>query len=150
MYRSGVMAILMGLAVVVLLAPQARAEKKAGEKKAVKLVKEWKGSVEDADLAKDAPEYIADAKSLEKLWKKWKIEGKVPEVDFKKEIVIVSTTVGSRLNLSARLDDKGNLQVLGVATRDLVPGFRYVLATVSREDVKTVNGKELKEAKDKD
>jgi hypothetical protein len=83
---------------------------------------------------------------LEKLWKKWGLEGKVPEVDFQKEIVIVGTTVGSRLSLSAQLDEKGNLQVLGVATRDFGPGFRYVLATVKREGVKSVNGKELKQA----
>jgi hypothetical protein len=54
--------------------------------------------------------------------------------------------VGSRLSLSAQLDEKGNLQVLGVATRDFRSGFRYVLATVSREGVKSVNGKELKPA----
>jgi hypothetical protein len=30
-----------------------------------------------------------------------------------------------------------------MATRDLRPGFRYVIATVSREGVKTVNGKQL-------
>ena len=40
--------------------------------------------------------------------------------------------------------------MLGAATSDLAPGFRYVIATVSREGVKTVNGKELKEAKDKE
>src|SRR5262245_55333897 len=102
MFRSGVVAILLGLAVIVLLAPQVRAEKKD-----VKLIKTWSGSVDDADLAKDAPDYIADAKAFEKLWKKWKIEGKVPEVDFKKEIVLVTTTVGSRLSLMPRLDDKG-------------------------------------------
>ena len=101
MYRSGVMAVLLALAVLVLLAPRARAEKKPAEKKAVELIKQWKGSVADADLAKDAPAYVADAMSLEKLWKKWGVEGKVLEVDFKKEIVIVSTTVGSRLALSA-------------------------------------------------
>jgi hypothetical protein len=140
------MAILMGLAAAVLLVPQARAEKKAAQKKAVKLIKEWKGSVADADLAKGAPEYVTNAKDLGELWKNWKIEGKVPEVDFKKQIVLVSTTVGSRLTLSATLDDKGNLQVLGLATRDIAPGFRYVMATVSREGVKTINGKELKPA----
>jgi hypothetical protein len=150
MYRSGVMTALMALPVIVVLAPQALAEKNAAEKKAVKVLKDWKGSVADQDLSKDTPEYIADAKSLDKLWKKWKIEGKVPEVDFKKEIVIVTTTVGSRLSLSAKLNDKGNLEMLGVATRDLAPGFRYVIATVSREGVKTVNGKELKEATDKE
>jgi hypothetical protein len=143
MYRSAVLVALLGLAV---LAPQGRAEKKE-----VKPVKEWKGSVADADLSKDAPDYVADAKALEKIWKKWGVEGKVPEVDFKKEIVIVSTTAGGRLTLSARLDDKGNLEVLGLATRDFKPGFRYVIATVSREGVKTVNGKELKElGKDKE
>jgi hypothetical protein len=132
--------MLFGLALVVLLAPAARAEKKA-----VKTAKEWTGSVADEALAKDAPAYVASAKALEKLWKDWKIEGKVPEVDFKKEIVVITTTSGSKLKLSCTLDDKGNLQVGGLGTRDLVPGFRYVLATVSREGVKTVNGKELKD-----
>jgi hypothetical protein len=52
-------------------------------------------------------------------------------------------TLGSKLRLSATLDDKGNLEVLGMATSDLRPGFRYVIATVSREGIKTVNGKML-------
>ncbi len=146
MFRSLLTAALTGLALAVLLLPVARAETKAAEKKTVILVKEWKGSAADADLAKDAPEYVTDAMALEKLWKKWGVEGKVPEVDFKKEIVIVATTTGGRLTLSARLDDKGNLELLGLATRDFRPGFRYVIATVSREGVKTVNGKEVKEA----
>jgi hypothetical protein len=30
-----------------------------------------------------------------------------------------------------------------MATRDLRPGFRYVITTVSREGVKTVNGQTL-------
>jgi hypothetical protein len=144
MNRSALTAVLTALAVAVLLAPPALAQKKP-----VKLVQEWSGSVADRELAKNAPDHVADAKTLEKLWKDWKAEGKVPDVDFKKEIVIVATTEGSRLKLSARLDEKGNLEVLGVATRDLVPGFRYVIATVSREGVKSVNGKEVKEpAKD--
>jgi hypothetical protein len=151
MLRSGVTAVLTALAVVVLLAPQARAEKKAADKKEVKLIKEWKGSVADGDLAKGAPEYVTNAKDFGELWKNWKLEGKAPTVDFKKEIVIVSTTVGSRLNLSAKLDDKGNLEVVGLATSDFGEGFRYVMATVSREGVKSINGKEIKEGgKDKE
>jgi len=145
MYRSGIAAILMGLALIVLLAPAARADKKS-----VKLTKEWSGSVADEELSKDAPTYVADTKALEKLWKKWSIEGKVPAVNFEKELVIVSTTVGSRLSLSANLDDKGDLQVLGLATRDIRPGFRYVIATISRDGIKTINGKELKAAKEKE
>jgi hypothetical protein len=133
--------ILLGLTLAALSAPQARADKKE-----VSLTREWKGTVEDADLAKAAPDFVADAKAFAKLWKKWGIADKVPKVDFRKEIVIVTTTSGSRLSLSARLDDKGDLEVLGAATSDFGPGFRYVMATVRREGVKTVNGKELKEA----
>ena len=138
MIRMNVLRVLVLLTIVTVLVSDARAERKA-----VKLEKEWKGSVEDDALAKDSPTVIGDAKALEKLWKAWKIEGKVPGVDFKKQLVIITTTSGSKLRLSATLDDKGNLAVLGLGTRDLRPGFRYVIATVSREGVKTVNGKKL-------
>src|SRR5207247_352974 len=111
--------------------------------KPVKATKEWKGSNDDEKLVKDAPTIITTAKALEKLWTAWKVEGKVPEVDFDKEIVAITTTVGSRLSLAATLDDKGDLQVGGIATRDLRPGFRYVIATLPKEGVKTINGKDL-------
>ena len=62
MVRLALTATCFGLAIVVFL-PQGRGETKAAEKKAVKFVKEWKGSVADADLSKDAPEYVADSKS---------------------------------------------------------------------------------------
>jgi hypothetical protein len=138
MKRMRVFAMLMSLAVVAVSASGARAEKKA-----MKLEREWHGSVENEKLAKDAPAYIVDAKALEKLWKEWNIQGKAPKVDFKTELLIVTTTSGSKLRLSARLDDKGNLEVLGMTTRDLRPGFRYMIASVSREGVKAVNGKKL-------
>jgi hypothetical protein len=138
MIRMKVLGVLVPLVIVAVVVSDARAEKKA-----VKLEKEWKGSIDDEALAKDAPTVIGDAKALEKLWNAWKIEGKAPAVDFTKELIIIATTSGSKLRLSASLDDKGNLEVLGMSTRDLRPGFRYVIATVSREGVKTVNGKKL-------
>lgn len=128
----------LALLVVGVLASAALAEKVK-----VKPVKEWKGSVADVKLKKDAPSVITTQKELEKVWKSWKVEGKAPAVDFDKEIVVVTTGDGSKLSLSLTLDDKGNLQVLGLATRDLAEGFRYVIATVSRKGVKTVDGKEL-------
>ena len=126
------------LAAVVLFTSDALAQKTA-----VKPSKEWTGSVDDEALEKDAPACVTSAKGLEKLWKAWKIADKVPEVDFTKEIVILATTQGSKLKMAATLDEKGNLMVGGLGTRDLAPGFRYVIATVSNEGVKTVNGKEL-------
>jgi hypothetical protein len=141
MSRIQILGVLVALAMVSVLTNNALAEKKA-----VTLEKEWKGYVDDEALAKDTPAVIVDAKALEKLWKAWRIEGKVPDVDFKKQLVILMTISGSKLRLSATLDDKGNLGVLGLGTRDLRPGFRYVIATVSREGIKTVYGRKLPNA----
>ena len=143
--RQGWLAGVFAIVLAALLTSTAFAEKTK-----VKITKEWKGSVTDEKLLKDAPACIADAKSLEKLWKAWKIEDKMPEVDFTKEIVVISTTSGSKLSIFANLDDKGNLEVGGLGTRDFGEGFRYVIATVPREGVKTINGKDLpSEKKDK-
>ena len=135
---QGWLAGLMALALLGLVVPAAHAQKKP-----VKLANQWSGSVDDEKLMKDAPRCITSKKGLEKLWKAWKITDKMPKVDFDKEIVVVEMTRGSRLRLGANLDEKGNLQVLGLGTQDLRPGFRYVIATVPKEGVKTVNGKEL-------
>jgi hypothetical protein len=130
--------LVLSAAAAALSSPPARADVKP-----VKFTNQWKGSVDDEKLKQGAPECIVSAKALEKLWKDWRIEGKPPEVDFTKEIVVVGTAAGSRYNMAARLDDNGNLEVGGLATDDLVPGFRYVIATVPREGIKTVNKKEL-------
>jgi hypothetical protein len=113
--------------------------------KQLKATNTWSGSVDDEKLAAEAPKngVITSAKEFDKLVKAWKVAEKTPEVKFDKEIALVSTTPGSKLSLSATLDDKGDVKVLGVATRDLRPGFRYVIITVPKEGVKTVNGKEL-------
>jgi hypothetical protein len=123
----------------VLASTEARAEKKK-----VVVVMTWSGSVEDEELRKKAPEAITSTKQLEAIWKAWKIDGKVPKVDFGKYLVVAVYSSGSRLNLAgANLDEKGNLEVLGFGTRDLRPGFRYVLGLVSNDGVVTVNGKKL-------
>jgi hypothetical protein len=111
----------------------------------LKATNTWMGSIDDEKLAKEMPEngVITNAKDFEKLVKAWKVADKVPELNFDKEIVLVAKTEGSKLTLNASLDEKGDLKVLGVATRDLRPGFRYVIISVPKEGVKTINGKEL-------
>lgn len=106
-------------------------------------LREWSGSVDDTTLLKSAPEFILSAREFESLWVSWKLPGPPPEVDFSSNLVAVQTTQGSKLRLSASLDDRGNLTVVGLATRDLHPGFRYVLAVLSRKGVQTFNGKAL-------
>ncbi len=139
MAHHGLLVGLVALAAAVVLTNAAQAQKTT-----LKPIKEWMGSVEDEKLAKDAPSVITNKKDLEKLWKDWNIADKLPDVDFTKELVAVTTSRGSKLSLIASLDDKGDLQVLGLGTRDLRPGFRYVIATISRQGVKTVGGKELR------
>src|SRR5262245_42190779 len=109
----------------------------------VKLIKQWKGSVADETLMADAPVYITTAGDLERLWEKWKIAGKRPEVDFSKHIVVVQTSRGSNLSLIATLDEKGNLSINGLGTMDFLPGFRYVIGIISRAGVITINNKAI-------
>jgi hypothetical protein len=104
---------------------------------------QWSGSVADLSLGKAASEVILTEKGLENLWKAWKVASPLPKVDFSRELVVVQTTQGSKLRLAVSLDENGNLEVLGLATRDLRPGFRYVAAVLSRKGVKTINGKKL-------
>jgi hypothetical protein len=136
MVRLLVSAALAGFALAAV-APQALAQKKV-----VESTKKWSGSVDDGKAIQ--PECITSAKGLEAVWKAWKIAGDVPTVDFTKDMVVAVYSAGSKLDMAEpKLDDKGNLEVLGFGTRDLRPGFRYVLGVVSREGVKTVNKKEL-------
>ncbi|MFM7097121.1 MAG: hypothetical protein ACKO16_06835 [Gemmataceae bacterium] len=125
--------------IVLALATNAIAE----ERKPLETLKEWRGDNPNEALSKDAPKYIVNSKDLEKLWKTWDIKEKLPEIDFSKELLLIETTRGSRLNLKATLDEKGNIQALGLATRDLRPGFRYVMITVSKTGVKSINGKAI-------
>ena len=138
--RNNLGTILAALTLAALLPVAALAQPKA-----VKPTAEFKGAVTDVGLLKEIPagQFIANEKDLEKLWTAWKISDKMPKVDFTKDLVVLATTRGSTLRLTARLDDKGNLRVGGFGTRDLRPGFRYVIAVIPREGVKSVNGKEL-------
>lgn len=111
----------------------------------VKPTNTWKGCLEDEKLKTAAPQngVITTAKDFEAIVKAWKVADKVPEVDFDKELILVATTPGSKLTLGATLDDMGDLKPTGTATADLEKGFRYVIISVPKAGVKTVNGKAL-------
>jgi hypothetical protein len=122
-----------------------RAQPGAKEAKEVRFTNQWTGSVDDESLKKKAPEsgVITGAKAFGELFRAWKVRDKVPEVDFAKVLVLVQTTSGSNISIKPRLTKDGNLQVLGLATLDFAPGFRYQIMVIPREGVRTVNGKAL-------
>jgi hypothetical protein len=102
-------------------------------------------SLDDRELQKAMPAtgVVASQKTWEKLAKDWSIKDP-PKVDFSKEFLFVTTSVGSRINIgTGKLDDKGNMTIAAISTRDLRDGFRYAIKSFSREGVKSVNGKEL-------
>src|SRR5437879_571135 len=68
-------------------------------KKAVKVEKAWTGRLvekEKEPLRKLAPAvgYISGPKSFATLWKAWRTEEKVPEIDFGKKLILVGTVDG--------------------------------------------------------
>lgn len=116
------------------------------EKKKLDIKILFQGSNDNEKLEASKPDngVITNQKAFDNLFAAWKPGEQKPVIDFGKDLVLVSTTVGSRLSLFASLDtETGDLQVGGLATRDLRPGFRYVIGVVSREGIKTVNRKDL-------
>jgi hypothetical protein len=118
-------------------------------KKEVKLEKAWTGRLverEKEPLRKLAPTigYISGPKTFTMLWKAWRTEEKVPEVDFSKKLILVGTAGGPNdVKLSAVVDGQGNLTIRSLATLVGGPGFGYALAQVDRDGVKSVQGKPL-------
>jgi hypothetical protein len=116
--------------------------------KPVPAIQKWSGIIRDDEtLKRQAPVagHITDAATFEKLWKAWRPKEALPKVDFTKELVLVATAAGpNRVALSATLDDKGDLKVRSRATLIGGLGFGYAIATVSRQGVKSINGKPLK------
>ncbi len=118
--------------------------------KEIEPVKTWSGSSLKEEGIKEAPKsgVITDAEAWAKLWKAWKFEEKLPEVDFKKQIVLV-TTAGCAANKwsgpQIKLTEKGDLRPQVAATEIGGPGFIYLIQIVDREGVKTIHGKPLKD-----
>jgi len=135
--------LVLALAVAV---PAVRADDKPT--KPVPVIQQWSGIIRDEEgLKQQAPAagHLTDAASFEKLWKLWRPKEALPKVDFTKEIVLVATAGGpNRVALSATLDAKGDLRVRSRATLIGGPGFGYAIATISRQGIKSINGKPLK------
>jgi hypothetical protein len=116
---------------------------------------QWGGSYsekENNDLWKEAPKdgVIVSRKPWEKLWKAWHASAEnpnkeAPKVDFEKKLVLVAAGSGPNVIKieDLKLSDKGDLQFKWSITERKGNGFVFDLLQVSREGIKTVNGKEL-------
>jgi len=130
------------LAACVLFPLVARADDKEVKPKEV-----WDGSVDDVRLMKEAPLVVTNPKVLEKLWKAWKVDEVIPEVDFAKEIILVQTTPPNKGPFLDRpkltMDQKGDLWIQASVLNKPLRGFRYWIFRVSRDGIKTFGRKPL-------
>jgi len=115
--------------------------------KPVTPVHEWKGSNAQEALEKKGPEngFIVEKKVWDELRETWGLPEETEKVDLEKQLVLVGTTRGGLINGKPTLTEQGDLKFNPISTRDLRPGFRYLIVVVSRDGVKTVNGKPLQE-----
>ncbi len=106
----------------------------------------WSGKMKDESLRKLAPKsgFIADAETWKKLWTAWRPDEELPKADFAKELIMVGTVPGPNLvRMRPTIDDSGNVRFTVAGTEIAGPGFGYRLIAISRDGVKTVNGKAL-------
>ena len=116
----------------------------AAEPEAAKEPATWNGVIKDDSLRDLAPKegYIADQETWANVWRAWKPKAELPKIDFTKEIVLVATVFGPNRTMGKPMkDEKGNVTFRVASTRMGGPGFGYMLAKISTEGVKTINGK---------
>ncbi len=85
---------------------------------------------------------IADQQSWAELWKAWRGDEPVPEVDFRTEIVIVYTCYGPNyMQVWLERDGSGNVKCVRSTVTGLAgPSFGYVMLRVNRAGIKSVEG----------
>jgi len=100
------------------------------------------GSIKDEALLKGTPAFITNNQPLKDLWAKWQIADKMPEIDFAKQLVIISTTDSTGLSAEYILDAQGNVKVQLTINKDFraEPGFRYYIAVLNKAGVKSIDG----------
>lgn len=135
MIRSLVIAALAAL----VFAPFGTAEEPKKDKPTVQLA----GDLKDESLQTAAPAngVIMAQKDWDALAKAWGIKD-APKLDFTKELLVVGTWRGSVFNITPTVKD-GDLSVSAFGTKDLRPGFRWKIASVKREGIKSIQGKPL-------
>ena len=102
------------------------------------------------DAAKLAPKagFLTHQKTFEELWAGWKRKDKAHVVDTEKDVVVVKLSTGGPTvpNASFTLTN-GDVKVSAISTLIAGPGFGYSIDVLSRDGIKTIQGKAIDEAK---
>jgi hypothetical protein len=123
------------------------------EGRRIKIEKVWPGEIK-LELRRQAPPngFIANDEAWAKLWRAYRGNDELPKIDFDKKMVLVE--VGrdpNQLGYDSEgliLNEEGDLKAIFMST---LVGYvnpktcRYMFLLISREGVKAVNGKPIRE-----
>ena len=112
----------------------------------VEILQSWHGTVPNDALRRYEPAagFVLDAGSWAELWQAWRKGADLPAVDFRKDMVLVLTAGGpNSVGCVPVADGRGNVRADGMCTLIGGPGFGYLLLRISRDGVRSVNGKPL-------
>ena len=86
---------------------------------------------------------IIDGVEYERIWRELGCIQEPGAVDFAKEVVVVSTTRGSRITFRLRDEGEGRLQVMSISTKDIRPGLRFAFCVLPRSVWKQINDSKI-------
>jgi hypothetical protein len=107
--------------------------------------KEWAGILKDPALEKQKPAsgIISSADEFTKLWKAWQGDKKLPEIDFKKQVVFVATSPRGSVRAFHVINNKGDVEVFVGLNNGIIDQCSFGLLAMDREGVKSIQGKPL-------
>ena len=113
--------------------------------KTVKVERKFTGTIDKKLKGKiPAGDFVSTEKAFKELWKDWGQKGKIPKVDFTKEMVIITTKNSADPNHvrhNIMLNEKGVLSCLGMST---LKGFRpanslnFTFLIIKRDGIQSV------------
>ena len=104
-------------------------------------VESWSGQAGTETAA--CGESLQSTAELEKCWRDSKIAAPLPAIDFASEIALVYMGHGGPHLMRLTLEENGNLVPHYVQTPTWSARMNYLVTSVKRQDVRSVNGKSL-------
>jgi hypothetical protein len=86
---------------------------------------------------------VADREQWQRVWTTCQMSDAPEEVDFNKNLVLVSVRRGNSVKFSTITLDKGNVKTSVVVDAEPADHYTCALAMVARSGIKTVNGMQL-------
>jgi hypothetical protein len=105
--------------------------------------KTWAGILDESlEKQKPASEVIMDQGEFARLWKAWRKDEKIPDIDFSKDFVVVTLQKEQEISIGLiTLDGMGGANLLLVQHSEIPANrFSYAIAVIERTGIKAFRG----------